>query len=169
MIKKRVVIWEERSRVQSIYFKAPRRSPVSPPVSTPGWKIQKSAASSQTRRVLSSGPRVNKEREVRGNWMQASASRRVLITQERNNAPDFCGRHQKQRFNQNPETRFDNIQITADWKCFSSHDGNTPTPTHLHNILIVFTCDIEMELFDDVSLDFCLTRDIERREELGCQ
>lgn len=126
MIKKRVVIWEERSQVQSIYFKAPRRSPVSQPVSAPGWRIQKSAASSQTRRVLSSGPRVNKERKVRGNWMQASASHCVLITEERNNAQDFCGRHQKQRFNQNPETRCDNIQITADWKCFSSHDETLP-------------------------------------------
>lgn len=126
MIKKRVVIWEERSRMQSIYFKAPRRSPVSQPVSTPGWKIQKSAASSQTRGVLSSGPRVNKERKVRGNWMQASASDCVLITEERNNAQDSWRRHQKQRFNQNPETWCDNIQITTDWKCFSIHDETLP-------------------------------------------
>lgn len=33
---------------------------------------------------------------------------------------------QKQSFNQDPETRCDNIQIATDWKCFSSHDETLP-------------------------------------------
>lgn len=44
------------------------------------------------------------------------------------------GFHQKQPFNQNPETRRDDIQIAADWKCFSRHDETLP----LRLISIIF-------------------------------
>lgn len=148
--------------MQSISLKARRRSPVSQPVSAAGWKIQKSVASSQTRRGLSSGPRVNKDGKVRGNWMQASASHCVLITEERNNAQDFCGRHQKQRFNQNPETRCDNIQIATDWKCFSSHDE-----TQL--ISIMFGLCLHVTLKGNHLMMSLLPGAGYRGEGLGCQ
>lgn len=145
MIKKRAVIWEERSQVQSIHFKTPCGSPASQPVSTWGWKIQKSAASSQKPRIPSSGPPVNKESARKLDAVECLTLRPDYRAAGRNNAEDFSRRHQKHRFNQRriwklAWTIFRSPLIVGAAAAMIKHAGTNLSPY----ILIMLTFDIEM-------------------------
>lgn len=142
MIKKRAVISEERSQVQSIHFKAPCCSPASQPVSPRGWKIQKSAASSQTSRVPSSGPPVNKESVRKLDAIECLTLRPDYRAAGRNNAEDFCRRHQEQ-VSITGGSCLDNIPITTDGGAAAALIKHSETSLSPY-ILIMLRLEIKM-------------------------